>query len=163
MRLLLHDDLNTGHEFNYQVSTGLLDLYQRAGGKDYLPEIQEISLNDLENAISLKHPLILDLRDIFTSHLDDKQLALFKSEEKAVLSSRAIYDLFLARYLACYSSEKFDIIISMLDTDGSNSVDFNELAFRAKVYKPITPNSAVFIVTGTSSTKETNILALPLN
>ena len=85
---------------------GLLDLYQRAGGRDYLTDMQSIAARADNSTISEKHPLIQALKKDF---LDCD--VVFGSDDYALdgkVSYRNFYNGFVAKYVSCYSCEKFE-------------------------------------------------------
>lgn len=125
MKKVMFEDLNEGRSFDYQFSPGLFDLYQRAGGTEFLEKMEEKVNSD--SAIQSDHPLILELKNYF-----DAFDYLADGEVCGKMNFETFYNSFLGKYICSPSSALARDMLEALDVDDSNMIEWDELLVNAK-------------------------------
>ena len=122
----MFEDLNEGRSFDYQFSPGLFDLYQRAGGTEFLEKMEE-KVNSDNSTIKSDHRLILELKNYFDAfdYLADGQVC-----DK--MDYNTFYNSFLGKYICSPKSALARDMLDTLDVDKSNMIEWGELLVNAK-------------------------------
>lgn len=127
MRETLHQDLLDGKKYNYQIMSGLFDLYRRSGGHEFLAEMSAVMSSNPEE-INFKHNhLIIQLKQRFdnavaAARLDDSSLCLLDNE----IDKLTFYKVFLSEYVPPYGTDICNEILSYIDIDSGNTISWDE-------------------------------------
>ena len=125
MKRVMFEDLNEGRSLDYQFSPGLFDLYQRAGGTEFLEKMEEKVNSD--STIESDHRLILELKNYFDAfdYLSDGEVC-------SKMDYNTFFNSFLGRYICSPSSALARDMLEALDIDESNMIEWDELLVNAK-------------------------------
>jgi len=124
MRVELHEDLVNGKKLTYQTPSGLFDLYDRAGGTDFLEDMAAVVA--AATAQLRRHRLMKALRRKF----DECGRAGDGAARGDVVSKRAFFEGFLAGRPPPFEAPEVQAALALMDFDESGSVDWAEVALR---------------------------------
>eukprot|EP00937_MAST-01D_sp_MAST-1D-sp2_P003606 g3606.t1 len=121
MRATVHEDLVSGRKEEYNTSTGLLELYERAGG-EVTDKMVERSVNE---AGFKHHRVVLELKAAWEATVRKG------GDEAQTMPFRLFYDSFMGHFVPCYSCNLAKVIFDELDVTHDGQLDWLEIENRA--------------------------------
>lgn len=119
----LQEDLVEGKKYSYQTKAGLLDLYQRSGGTDFLSEMMTIAADCKKDEISDDHRLLKELK-VFFFEWDKTDI------EDGKIGREAFFRGFLQQFIEHETNPLVQAAFNMIDAD-EDGIEWHELKFRA--------------------------------
>lgn len=141
-------------------SIGLFNLYEQAGGTDFIEDMVQIILHDENYDDFDNHELMLQLKDYFyscvngaihsprednpsSSSYDDygangetgmefSNPMLVKTSKDKVMSYKTFYDAFLCHWISSMAMSDYRNIVHILDHEMTGTISWSQLQLRAK-------------------------------
>jgi hypothetical protein len=122
MRTIMNDDLARGWKFDYNHSSGLGMLYERAGG-NLTPGMCARIMASFSDEEYTNHPLIRELKELWD---------MVGGCSSSSLDYELFYEGFLGRYFQNFGTKSCQSALRVLDADGDERIHWNEFKTRAQ-------------------------------